>query len=103
MARYSLSLSAQEDLVGIRDYYLEHSGSRAARQILVEFVQAFRRLAATRGVGHKREDLAEDRPVRFWPLRDYLIVYRSTTDQVQIVTVVHGMRDVANLLRGRPL
>ena len=65
---------AQDDLVGLRDYYLEEAGLRVARQMLVEFVEAFRFLARTPGAGHKREDLAEDRPILFWAVRDYLIL-----------------------------
>ena len=43
---YILVPVAQDDLVGIRDYYLEEAGPRVARQMLVEFVDAFRFLPA---------------------------------------------------------
>ncbi len=101
MSRYILAPAAQEDLVEIRDYYLKEAGYRIARQMLVEFARAFQTIASTPGIGHKREDLAADRPVLFWPMRDYLIVYRSATKHVEIVTVVRGSRDVAVILRQR--
>ncbi len=69
MSAYRLTPVAQEDLADIRDYYWEEAGHRVARQMLVEFVEAFRFLARTPGAGHKREDLAEDRPILFWSTR----------------------------------
>jgi plasmid stabilization system protein ParE len=74
MSRYILTPAAQEDLIHIRDYYLHEAGARIARQMLSELVEAFRFLSKTPGAGHKRPDLAEDRPILFWPMRDYLIL-----------------------------
>ena len=98
MIRYTLSLRAQQDLVEIRDYYLQGGSARASRKILVEFVEAFRLLARTPTLGHEREDLAETRPLLFWPVRSYLIVYRPDRNPIEIVTVVRGSRDVRSLL-----
>ena len=89
--------------MGIRDYYLEEAGSRVARQMVVEFVAAFRFLARTPGAGHKREDLAEDRPISFWAMRDYLILYRPATKPLQILSVVRGSRDVPTVIGRRGL
>jgi len=82
MSGYFLAPTAQEDLVAIRDYYLKEAGVRVARQMLVDFVEAFRLISRVPGIGHKREDLAADRPVLFWPMREYLIVYRAASDPV---------------------
>jgi plasmid stabilization system protein ParE len=65
MSGYILSPTAQEDLVHIRDYYLAAAGARIARQMLVEFVEAFQFLAENPGAGHKRRDLVKDRPILF--------------------------------------
>ena len=69
--------------------------------MLAEFVEAFRQVARTPGIGHKRGDLAESRPVLFWPMRDYLVVYRAGTDPVEIVTIARGSRDVASIIKRR--
>ena len=103
MSGYILTPTAQEDLVRIRLYYLEEAGHRVARQMLVEFVEAFRFLARTPGAGHKREDLAEGRPVLFWSLRDYLIIYKRDTTPVEIVTIARGSRDIPAIIRKRRL
>jgi antitoxin ParD1/3/4 len=42
---------------------------------------------------------AEERPVLFWPVRGYLIIYRHRHKAIEIVTVVHGSRDIGALLR----
>lgn len=50
------------------------------------------------GKGHTREDLT-DLPVRFFPLRSYLIVYRSEPAPLQIIAVLHGARDIPTVLK----
>jgi len=101
MSRYILAPAAQEDLVAIRDYYLKEAGYRVARQMLVEFTKAFQTIARTPGIGHRREDLAWERPVVFWPVRDYLIIYRAFTKPVEIITIARGSRDIAVILKRR--
>jgi plasmid stabilization system protein ParE len=103
MSGYLLTPNAQEDLVAIRDYYLEVATPRIARQMLIEFTEAFRFLSRTPGAGHKREDLAESRPLLFWPMRDYLILYQPGTDPLQIITIVRGRRDIPNIIAQRLL
>ena len=103
MSTYVLMPVAKEDLAGIRDYYLEEAGYRVARQMVAEFVEAFRFWARTPGAGHRREDLAEDRPILFWAMRDYLILYRSATKPLQILSVIRGSQDVPRMIGRRGL
>ena len=49
------------------------------------------------GAGHVREDLTS-LPAKFWPIYSYLIVYNPETKPVQILRVLHGMRDVEGIL-----
>ncbi len=103
MSRYVLMLAAKEDLADIRDYYLAEAGYRVARQMLVEFVESFRFLASTPGAGHVRQDLAEERPILFWPMRDYLILYKPETNPLEILSIFRGSRDVPALIGRRKL
>lgn len=103
MSRYLLMPVAQEDLVEIRNFYLNAAGPQVARQMLVEFVETFRFLALTPGAGHIREDLAGTRPIRFWPMRDYLILYKPQTSPLEILSIFRGSRDVPRLLDKRQL
>ena len=36
--------------------------------------------------------------MKFWPVYSYLIVYNPETKPVQIIRVLHGMRDVEEIL-----
>jgi plasmid stabilization system protein ParE len=103
MSGYILAAPAQEDLLAIRRYYLREAGYRIARQMSAEFVSAFRMIARNPGVGHRREDLAASRPILFWPIKDYLILYRIMRRSVEIVMIMHGSRDIAALILHRDL
>jgi plasmid stabilization system protein ParE len=77
------------------------AGSReAADRLISRLFEAFEALARNPGMGHKREDLTK-LPVLFWPVGNYLVVYRPKETLVQIVAVVHGKRDIPAFLRQR--
>jgi toxin ParE1/3/4 len=57
-------------------------------------------LAGTPGAGHRRRDLT-DTDVKFFPVYSYLIVYRPETKPLQIASILHGRRDVGQVLSGR--
>lgn len=57
-------------------------------------------LARTPGAGHWRRDLTEQ-PVKFFPIYSYLIVYRPETKPLQVVSILHGHRDVGEILDAR--
>ena len=50
---------------------------------------------------HARKDLVGRRPLLFWPVDDYLILYRAIRKRIDIVAVVHGMRDIPAFIRRR--
>jgi plasmid stabilization system protein ParE len=57
-------------------------------------------LARNPGGGHWRTELT-DEPVRFFAVYSYLIVYRPETQPLEIVAILHGYRDVTQILRDR--
>ena len=59
---------------------------------------AFEHLAAMPAMGHRREDLTE-RPVKFWPVFSYLIVYDPATTPLQIIAVWHGAQNIEHLMK----
>ena len=98
MGRFILAAAARADLRGISDYIRQESPT-AARRVREELRSAMRRLAEMPGMGHLREDLVEiDSALRFWPVFSYLIVYRTETDPLEIVRILHGTRDVRAIL-----
>jgi toxin ParE1/3/4 len=98
--RYSLEPAAENDLALIFDYIAEKNPD-AADRLMDALIGAFDRLADHPKLGHRRTDLT-DLAVRFWSVRDNLIVYRGERD-VEILRVLHGRRDVAaELAQKRP-
>jgi plasmid stabilization system protein ParE len=99
MRRLVLSSEARHDLREIKSYIAQDSIA-SARRVIAEFRQAFLHLGKTPGMGHTRQDLTK-RPVLFWPVRSYLIIYRSGVQPLEIVAVLHGKRNLKQILRER--
>ena len=97
MKRYIVAPQAKEDLKAIRDYLKREAGLEVAQSTLKKIREAFDFLNHTPGAGHLREDLT-DKPVKFWSVFSYLIIYNPAAQPVEILRVVHGNRDVADLL-----
>ena len=101
MSHYLLSALARFDLAEIWEYYAaDLQNLEVADRIRDEFFDAFTKLAQTPGIGHLRRDLAAE-DIRFWKVRQFLIVYRIRGDRLEIVRVLHGARDVRNILTPR--
>jgi plasmid stabilization system protein ParE len=71
---YQLTPEAQANVTEIGAFIAEDSVDAALR-VLDALEHAFDQLGSTPGIGHKREDLTT-RPVKFWSVHSYLIVYR---------------------------
>jgi len=99
MFPYVLSPDALQDLQDIWDF-IASDNVVAADKLEDELFEAFEMLAKRPGMGHARSDLAE-RNVQFWPVGKYLIVYRGFPSPPQVVAVLHGARDVAEVIRKR--
>ena len=67
----------------------------------LDLLVALRRIAGSPRIGHAREDLTGRPvlfwPVLFWPVHGFLVVYRPTASPVEILRVLHGARDPAEL------
>lgn len=99
MNGYVLSRDAERDLEDLWDYVADDN-VEAADRLIARFFDAFEELGRLPGLGHKREDLTNF-PVLFWPVGNYLIIYRAEQTPIQIVAVVHGSRDIPAFLRRR--
>ena len=97
MKRFRLSLKAVEDLTDAFNY-LEKQSPRAARAVIDKLFAAMDRIGRTPSLGHMREDLT-DRPVKFYSVYSYLIVYDPAPRPIRILHVIYGKRDVAEILR----
>jgi toxin ParE1/3/4 len=99
MFPYVLAPDVLQDLQDIWDF-IGSDNVLAANKLEDESFEAFEMLAKRPRMGHTRSDLTE-RDVRFWPVGQYLIVYRSLPNTLQIVAVLHGARDVVEVIRKR--
>jgi antitoxin ParD1/3/4/toxin ParE1/3/4 len=97
MKRFVLTRSAERDLDQIKSFLVEKAGATITRKVLKDIRAAMDLLGAEPGTGHVRDDLTT-RPVKFWPIYSYLIVYDPETKPLQIIRVLHGMRDVEDIL-----
>lgn len=70
----------------------------AALRVLDDLERAFDQLAATPEIGHRRQDLTA-RPVKFWTVFSYLVVYDPASAPLSVVAVLHAARDIKGLLK----
>jgi plasmid stabilization system protein ParE len=98
--RYVLAPQAAMDLVEIWRYIKEQSSLEVADRVETSIRKKFAFLAKTPGAGHIRKDLT-DADVKFFSVYSYLIVYRRETTPLQIVSILHGRRDLEQILKGR--
>ncbi|MYC81890.1 MAG: type II toxin-antitoxin system RelE/ParE family toxin [Acidobacteria bacterium] len=96
MSQCLLSPAAVRDLREIQAYIARDSID-ASRRVVTQLRTACERLARNPLMGHSREDLT-DQPVLFWPVGAYSVIYRPETTPLKIVRVLHGSRDIPNLV-----
>lgn len=100
MSRIVRSRRARHDVVAAGIYIGEHSPA-ASRRFLRAVEAAYNRLADMPLLGGVCES---DHPalvgLRLWPIRgfeNWLILYRSLEDGIEVVRVFHGARDLESL------
>ena len=97
MKRFILTGPAERDIGEIKDYLLEQAGAEITRRVMSEIRNALEHVGSQPGIGHAREDLTA-RPVKFWPIHSWLIVYDPVPRPVEIIRVLHGMRDIEKII-----
>jgi antitoxin ParD1/3/4/toxin ParE1/3/4 len=100
MKAFELSPEAEEDVWSIWQYLAQEAGLAVANRVEAALFAKMEFLARMPGIGHWRRDLT-DEPVKFFSVYSYLIVYRPETKPMQIAAVLHGRRDVEQLLKDR--
>jgi len=98
--RYVLAPEAALDLVRIWRYIKRKASLEIADRVESVIRERIAFLERTTGSGHWRKDLT-DEPVKFFSAYSYLIVYRPETKPLQVVAILHGHREVEQLLRDR--
>jgi len=96
---YDVSEEAQNDLFEIWRRIAEDSVGLADR-IDGEFHRLFASLGRMPGQGHARRELTK-RPVLFFPLYSFLVVYQPEARPIRIMPVLLGRRNVKRFLAER--
>lgn len=97
---FTLTPEAEGDALAIWERVADADSNAAADRVLARTYDECEELGATPGLGHYPEELL-DRRHRFWAVRSYLIVYRWEPTPVQVIAVVHGVRDLVRLFDDR--
>ncbi len=97
--RYVLAPEAALDLVQIWRYIKKESSVEMANRVETVIREKMAFLAQMPGAGHQRKNLT-DHDVRFFSVYSYLIVYRAEKP-LQVVSILHGRRDVEQILKDR--
>lgn len=97
---FNLTAQAIEDLDEIWRF-IERGSSAAANRVEAEIVVTCRWPAARPQIGHRRRHITS-LPVRFWTVpkfSNYIIVYREETKPLQVIAILHGNRNIDQILR----
>jgi toxin ParE1/3/4 len=98
--RYVLALEAAFDLVEIWRYIKKQGSIDIADRVESVIRDKIVFLAGNPRAGHWRRNLT-DEAVKFFPVYSFLIVYRPDTKPLQVVSILHGRRDVEQILKHR--
>lgn len=85
---------ADEDLMDIWAY-IAQDNPRAADRLSDEIESKFILLAEQPYLGPARPDIAPE--LRYFPVGNYLILYREIAEGIEVARVIHGARRLSNL------
>ncbi len=98
MIRYLLTATAEGELGEHLRFISEGSGKTRALHVLENFEEAFERIAASPGIGYRREQLTGPE-LRWWPVFRFLVLYDPTSKPLTVLRVLHGARDLERIFQ----
>ena len=95
MASFRLTRLATEDLTSIHEHIAKSNPAHAKRYlgILKDKCQA---IAESPGIGLRRDEYLG---LSMFPVGDYLIFYKPAKNGILVIRVLHGARDIENVLK----
>ena len=93
---FVLTPEARNDLIEIFGDIADDSPDTADR-LRTELYDGLCVLGRSPGIGHFHEELLS-RKFRFWSFYSYVVVYVWDAKPIQVISVVHGARDLAVFL-----
>jgi toxin ParE1/3/4 len=98
--RYVITTPANHDLEDILSSIADFAGLDQSDRFLTRFTEKLKNIVAFPNLGKPRLEWGEN--YRSIVLNDYLILYRSTDDLVEILRIVSGRRDLDELFKDVP-
>ena len=95
MAKYLLSPSAGQDIVGISEYTLDTWGREQAGRYLSQIEERYEWLAKNPEAGKSRNEVKEG--YRSFPEGRHVIFYRVREGMVEIIGVIHQSEDAESI------
>lgn len=96
MRFYILSQKTKEDIDTIFDFGCQMFGKEQALNYLIGLRSHFELLLRHPEIGKRRDEIKEG--LFSFPYASHIIFYRILKDQIRIVRVLHGSRDIRNFL-----
>lgn len=97
MPSFIFSPAARQDLLDIWAYIAEEN-IETATKVLTIIEEKCHMLSEFPHLGHHRKYLTHH-PVLFWPVYNYLIIYKKDTSPLEIVRILSGYRNFIDLLQ----
>jgi toxin ParE1/3/4 len=93
--RFRLTKPAIQDIEEIADYIAQQSGLEQSERFLSKLESKFSKIGTFPLLGRKRDEILLD--IRTIPLENYLILYLTIGNDIEILRVVSGYRDLSKL------
>ncbi len=90
---FVLTPEARNDFRSILADIAEDS-PEAAERLRSQFYAEMQQLGRFPGIGHYHDELL-GRKYRFWNFRHYVVAYAWEANPIQVISVIHGARDLA--------
>lgn len=87
---------AELDLLDLWDYIADDSSDRADA-FLDRIEDKLQTLAQNPGLGRRREELLAG--LQSFPIGSYVVFYRAIENGIEVIRVLHGSRDLAEIFR----
>jgi toxin ParE1/3/4 len=91
-----LTTSAKTDLIEIWLNVSEYQSDEIADQLIDQLTSVYEKLATFPEMGRSRDDFFPG--YRTVIANQYLIFYRLTPDEIEIIRVLHGARNIPDVL-----
>ena len=95
MKRFRLTRAAKADLVEITDY-IAADNPQAARRVLGDILDRLERIGGAPGMGPRCEQYGKT--LRRFAVGNYVIYYKPTANGISVIRVLHGARNVDDIL-----